>query len=178
MKQLVDEREKNGIFTSFQDFCERMYDRELNRRALESLIKAGSFDSDGLPPQPAAARRRPGGRCHRAEPQKEYRGTDGPVRHGQRRGAGHADRAARIFPRSPSASCSRWRRRRPDFICRGIRWTNTASLPQTAPGCARAQDHRRPSGESAQPVYRDGMTVRLACVVTAVKSQERRKTVR
>ena len=41
MKQLVEEREANGLFTSFQDFCERMYDRELNRRALESLIKAG-----------------------------------------------------------------------------------------------------------------------------------------
>ena len=41
MKQLVDEREKNGIFTSFQDFC------ELNRRALECLIKAGAFDSMG-----------------------------------------------------------------------------------------------------------------------------------
>ena len=41
MKQLVEEREANGLFTSFQDFCERMYDdRELNRRALESLIKA------------------------------------------------------------------------------------------------------------------------------------------
>lgn len=30
MKQLVEEREANGLFTSFQDFCERMYDRELN----------------------------------------------------------------------------------------------------------------------------------------------------
>ena len=40
MKQLVEEREANGLFTSFQDFCERMVDRELNRRALESLIKA------------------------------------------------------------------------------------------------------------------------------------------
>ncbi len=47
MKQLVEERETGGLFSSFQDFCERMYDRELNRRALESLIKAGSFDSMG-----------------------------------------------------------------------------------------------------------------------------------
>ncbi|MFQ9975575.1 MAG: hypothetical protein ACLRVN_04505 [Butyricicoccus sp.] len=45
MKQLVEEREANGLFTSFQDFCERMYDRELNRRRSKSLIKAGSFDS-------------------------------------------------------------------------------------------------------------------------------------
>ena len=30
MKQLVEERETGGLFSSFQDFCERMYDRELN----------------------------------------------------------------------------------------------------------------------------------------------------
>ena len=47
MKQLVAERKTGGLFSSFQEFCERMYDRELNRRALESLIKAGAFDSMG-----------------------------------------------------------------------------------------------------------------------------------
>lgn len=47
MKQLVAERETNGPFTSISDFCERMYDKDLNRRAVESLIKAGAFDSMG-----------------------------------------------------------------------------------------------------------------------------------
>ena len=41
MKQLVEEREANGLFTSFQDFCERMYDRELNRRALDESHQGG-----------------------------------------------------------------------------------------------------------------------------------------
>ena len=44
---LIDERETNGRFMSFDDFCRRMYERELNRRALESLIKCGAFDSMG-----------------------------------------------------------------------------------------------------------------------------------
>ncbi len=44
---LVTEREENGKFRSFQNFCERMYDRDLNRRALESMIRCGSFDSMG-----------------------------------------------------------------------------------------------------------------------------------
>lgn len=43
---LVAERKKNGAFSSFFDFCKRMYDN-LNRRALESLIKAGALDGNG-----------------------------------------------------------------------------------------------------------------------------------
>ena len=44
---LLTEREKNGPFTSFTDFCARMYDYDLNRRVLESLIRSGAFDSTG-----------------------------------------------------------------------------------------------------------------------------------
>lgn len=44
---LVAERQKNGNYTSLTDFCSRMETGELNRRSLESLIKAGTFDSLG-----------------------------------------------------------------------------------------------------------------------------------
>ena len=44
---LVAEREANGPFTDFEDFCRRMNGKELNRRAIENLIKAGAFDSMG-----------------------------------------------------------------------------------------------------------------------------------
>lgn len=44
---MVRERETNGAFTSLQDFCERMTERELNRRAVENLIKCGAFDRFG-----------------------------------------------------------------------------------------------------------------------------------
>lgn len=47
IEQLVAEREKGGKFASFEDFCRRMSGKELNRRAVENLIKAGAFDSMG-----------------------------------------------------------------------------------------------------------------------------------
>lgn len=48
MRQLVEERQANGPYVSLMDFCERLYDKELNRRALESMIQAGAFDSMGF----------------------------------------------------------------------------------------------------------------------------------
>ncbi len=47
IESLVAEREANGLFTGFEDFCRRMSGKELNRRAVENLIKAGAFDSMG-----------------------------------------------------------------------------------------------------------------------------------
>ena len=47
IESLVAEREANGPFTDFEDFCRRMNGKELNRRAIENLIKAGAFDSMG-----------------------------------------------------------------------------------------------------------------------------------
>ncbi len=44
---IVREREKNGPFRSFQEFCERAYDCDLNRRVVENLIRCGAFDSLG-----------------------------------------------------------------------------------------------------------------------------------
>lgn len=44
---IVREREENGHFTSFHDFLKRVSLNVLNRRTIESLIKAGAFDSMG-----------------------------------------------------------------------------------------------------------------------------------
>ncbi|NLH00615.1 MAG: DNA polymerase III subunit alpha, partial [Clostridiales bacterium] len=44
---LMENRENNGKFKSFDEFCRRLYGKDLNRRALESLIRAGAFDSLG-----------------------------------------------------------------------------------------------------------------------------------
>lgn len=44
---LERERQANGLFFDFYDFCERMGKTELNRRALEGLIRAGAFDAMG-----------------------------------------------------------------------------------------------------------------------------------
>ena len=44
---LLEERERGGPFSGLVDFCDRMFDKDLNRRAMESLIKCGAFDTMG-----------------------------------------------------------------------------------------------------------------------------------
>jgi DNA polymerase-3 subunit alpha len=46
---IVAERAENGPFADFADFCERVHMTVLNKRTVESLIKAGAFDSVGHP---------------------------------------------------------------------------------------------------------------------------------
>ena len=44
---ITDEREKNGPFTDFVDFCKRVSSEDVNKKCIESMIKAGVFDSLG-----------------------------------------------------------------------------------------------------------------------------------
>ncbi|MBQ7973511.1 MAG: DNA polymerase III subunit alpha [Clostridia bacterium] len=44
---IIKEREENGDFVSFMDFCKRVPTEVLNKRCLESLILAGCFDGLG-----------------------------------------------------------------------------------------------------------------------------------
>ena len=44
---IVSEREKNGKYTNLKNFVERLSGKEVNKRTVESFIKAGAFDSLG-----------------------------------------------------------------------------------------------------------------------------------
>ena len=44
-ESLVEERTKDGEYASLDDFCRKLNARSVNKRALESLIKAGALDS-------------------------------------------------------------------------------------------------------------------------------------
>ncbi len=44
---IIEERKKNGFFTSMQDFLSRIHDRGLNKKSLEALVTTGAFDSFG-----------------------------------------------------------------------------------------------------------------------------------
>jgi DNA polymerase-3 subunit alpha len=46
---IISEREANGPFADFHDFCQRVDLAVLNKRTVESLIKAGAFDELGHP---------------------------------------------------------------------------------------------------------------------------------
>ncbi len=45
MQALVAERERNGPFKDLADFARRLDTRQINKRQLEALVKAGAFDS-------------------------------------------------------------------------------------------------------------------------------------
>ena len=47
VERMVAERKANGPFKNMTDFCRRMQELDLNKRAMENLIKAGAFDSMG-----------------------------------------------------------------------------------------------------------------------------------
>lgn len=45
IEALVTEREQNGKFTGLKDFVDRLSGKEVNKRTVESFIKAGAFDA-------------------------------------------------------------------------------------------------------------------------------------
>jgi len=47
LEEILRQRSDGGVFTSVNDFCSRVDLRKVNRRVIESLIKAGAFDCCG-----------------------------------------------------------------------------------------------------------------------------------
>jgi DNA polymerase III subunit alpha len=47
VRSILAAREEGGPFTSIWEFCERVDPQVVNKRALESLVKCGAFDSTG-----------------------------------------------------------------------------------------------------------------------------------
>jgi DNA polymerase III subunit alpha len=45
VQQMVDAREQGGAFKSLADFARRVESKAINKRAMESLVKAGAFDA-------------------------------------------------------------------------------------------------------------------------------------
>ncbi|MDO4845961.1 MAG: DNA polymerase III subunit alpha, partial [Oscillospiraceae bacterium] len=48
VQTLSQERQENGPFASLEEFCRRMNGQDLNKRAMENLIKCGACDCFGL----------------------------------------------------------------------------------------------------------------------------------
>ncbi len=48
VSEIISERSAKGQFLSFGDFCQRIADKDVNKRCVESLIKSGAFDSFGV----------------------------------------------------------------------------------------------------------------------------------
>ncbi|HYA32030.1 MAG TPA: DNA polymerase III subunit alpha [Thermodesulfovibrionales bacterium] len=48
IESILSTREKDGLFLSIEDFLRRMDGKKVNKKVIESLIKAGAFDSFGI----------------------------------------------------------------------------------------------------------------------------------
>ncbi|MDX1535944.1 MAG: DNA polymerase III subunit alpha [Candidatus Spechtbacterales bacterium] len=47
VKEIIEERDKNGKYERIEDILERVTDKDLNKKSLESLVKAGAFSGIG-----------------------------------------------------------------------------------------------------------------------------------
>ncbi|MFA5023045.1 MAG: OB-fold nucleic acid binding domain-containing protein, partial [Candidatus Paceibacterota bacterium] len=45
---IIDERKQNGLYKDFADFLSRVKHKNMNKKSLEALAKAGAFDSLGI----------------------------------------------------------------------------------------------------------------------------------
>lgn len=168
MRQLVEERQANGPYTSLMDFCERLYDKDLNRRALESMIQAGAFDSMGF---------------HRSQMLAVYERVVDAVANERRKNVeGQLDLfgmgvesvqdeeiAMPNLPEMGKKELLALEKQTTGLYLSGHPMDAYESLAKRANAakiCAIADD-LMPDAE--QPKYKDGMYVNLACVVSAVK---------
>ena len=168
MKQLVEEREENGLFASFQDFCERMYDRELNRRALESMIKAGAFDSMGyrrsqlLKIANAVVDAIAQSRKKNIEGQMDLFGMGNDA-------VQDTQISLPDIPELSKRELLSMEKETTGLYLSGHPMDEYRDLARKADAASIWQIIDDLSGENAKPAYKDGMTVRLACVITAVR---------
>lgn len=168
MRQLVEERQENGPYASLMDFCERLYDKDLNRRALESMIQAGAFDSMGF---------------HRSQMLAVYERVVDAVSNERRKNVeGQLDLfgmgvenvqdeeiAMPNLPEMGKKELLALEKQTTGLYLSGHPMDAYESLAKRA-NAAKIRaiaDDLMPDAE--QPKYKDGMYVNLACVVSAVK---------
>ncbi len=95
---------QHGAFASLADFCRRLDLQLVNRRVVESLVKAGAFDSSARPAGPAHGRAR---RRLRRRPAAPARARPEPGLHVRPHG-GRGRRAAPSSPTSWTPSIAEW----------------------------------------------------------------------
>ena len=168
MRQMVRERERGGAFVSFQDFCERMYERELNRRALESLIKAGAFDSMGYRRSQLL---QIAGPVVDAITQSRRKNIEGQI---DLFGMGNdavqdTQIALPDIPEATRRELLAMEKETTGLYLSGHPMDEYRALAKQANVAKIRQIIDDLSGESSEPVYKDGMHVQLACVITGVR---------
>lgn len=168
---ILEERRKNGPYTGLYDFCKRLYGKDFNKRAVEGLIKSGALDGldlnrremlQNLPTVCAAVE---------AESRRNLDGQLDLFSIGQAQPVTQAPEYARCTE-FPQQELLQMEKETTGLYLSGHPMTAYASVSRQL-GAANVADLLE-AGEEAGAKYRDGSTVSLLAIVTAVK----RKTTR
>jgi len=167
---ILQEREQNGKFTSFYNFLQRMQGRDFNRRAVESLIKAGALDDFGsnrremmmalpmfLSELDDTARRNVEGQMgflDLLEP-----GTQN-----------HTDPACPSQSEFSHTDLLAYEKETVGFYLSGHPLSKLEEMAKAVQS-AKTIDLLDPANETGQGLYRDNEEVRLLCVITGVKKK-------
>ena len=154
---LVAERELGGEFRSFEEFCRRMAGKDLNRRAIDSLIRSGAFDSMGCKRRALMQIAGPVIDSVNRAQKENIDGQFDLFGDGASATAPSARRSlrsrCRTWRNTPPARRWPWRRRPRGCISPATRWTNTArSCGASAPRrSARCWPTSRRAADTAIP---------------------------
>ncbi len=166
VKKLMEERNTNGSFVSFYDFCERMSKHDLNRRTVESLVKAGAFDSFGiLRSQLIVA----SGKVLESVVKKNKKNIEGQLDLFNMDGSTVQDIPV-VWPDIPELSEAdklAMEKEVAGQYLTGHPMYAYHNLSQKAKADSISKILQDVSGESVNPVYSDGMSVRLSCIVSS-----------
>nr|WP_297278862.1 DNA polymerase III subunit alpha [uncultured Butyricicoccus sp.] len=173
MRHVVEERAQNGAYHSLSDFCERLYERDLNRRALESLIQAGAFDSMG---------------CRRSQLLAVYERVVDAVANERRKnvegqldlfgmGVDSVQDSEIVLPDVPELDKKELlalEKQTTGLYLSGHPMDAYQDLAVRADAARIRKINDDLSADADEPYYKDGMTVRLACVVSSVRLKSTR----
>ena len=170
VQELMEERSLNGPYRSFDDFCRRMVRRDLNRRAVESLIRAGAFDSLGCKRRALLQVMEPMISSISAEERSTIVGQMDLFSMD-----GGAAMAAPTLPEVAEFSPQElmlMEKQATGLYLSGHpidAWRDKAAARGAVSAAALLADAARPEGEPRR--FRDGQMLRLAGVVTAVRTR-------
>ena len=168
--QILEERGQNGPFKSFYDFLKRMQGKDFNRRAAESLIKAGALDDLG-------ANRR---EMMMALPMflgeledTARRNVEGQLGFFDVLGAGERQSADPQVPAQTEfshADLLAYEKETLGIYLSGHPLSHLAETAQRLQS-ARTADLLDPANETGQGAYKDNEEIRLLCVIVSVKKK-------
>ncbi len=167
INRMAEERRAGGPFTSFYNFCKRMAGKDLNRRAIESLVKCGALD--GLGSNRKEMLLSVGSVLDSLESDKR-RNVEGQMGFFDAPGAGEPGEPALQKSEEFSAGdLLAMEKEVTGMYLSGHPMMDYAALYQT--GAYARSDLILQSGEGESREYRDGQRVTLLCMVSEVRKK-------